>query len=52
MMKIGLQREWNYNAKEEVKLEWKVLYKKEVAFTLLTGISWILFFKPSWKRKL
>jgi hypothetical protein len=28
-MKIGLQKEWNNNAKEEVKLERKVLPKKK-----------------------
>jgi hypothetical protein len=34
-----LQKEWNNNAKEEVKLERKVLPKKEVAFTLVFQAS-------------
>jgi hypothetical protein len=38
-MKIGLQKEWNNNAKEDVKLERKVLPKKEVAFTLVFQAS-------------
>jgi hypothetical protein len=38
-MKIGLQKEWNNNAKEEVKLERKMLPKKEVAFKLVFQAS-------------